>query len=202
MSQLRPKKATGGHGRHQAKPDPLVGTIEGDEHYKAFLAELAAPIPVIPADVEPVASRGLTPLLLAIKEKDRKLEEKLSAKKMKKKSVAKARKVAARNAKRKAAKLAKKKEAAGGPQFGSVKVLQSAATPHETASTPASSAATEPKRRRQRKPKAKPAGGDAATTSSASSSTGGAMGAPAKQPSRPKGPKASGKQSAAASATS
>ena len=184
QSQLRPKKTGGGVSKQGVKADALVGTIEDDEHYKQFLAELSAPVAVTTADSETTSSssgRQLTPLLLAIKQKDQqKFAEKMKAKKKKaKKSAAKpsaAKPTAATSAhpvtsKRKRPKKKKPAQAqvqAAGPKFGAVKILgaapgtpQSASTASNTAFTPSSPANAEAKKKRQRRPKPKKTAGQA-----------------------------------------
>lgn len=184
QSQLRPRKAGGAGAKQNAKPDTTVGTIEDDEHYKQFLADLAAPVASSAADSEVSASssgRQLTPLLLAIKQKDQqKFAEKMKAKKKKaKKSAAKpsaAKPTAAAStqpatSKRKKQKKKKPTQAQaqiGGPKFGAVKILSAASGAPQTAAPASPSAATvaspanaEAKKKRQRRPKPKKTAGAA-----------------------------------------
>jgi len=169
QSQLKPKKAAGGGSKHVTKADTLVGTIESDEHFKQFLAELSAPAAPVLIDADATTTptgRPLTPLLLAIKQKDQqKFAEKMKARKKKaKKTAAVAKPIAvAPVAKRK--KQKKKKPQPAGPQFGAVKILGAAVgtpqTAAPTASAPTASAASaaEPKKKRQRRPKPKKTAG-------------------------------------------
>lgn len=136
QSQNKPRRATG--GKHAPKPDLLAGTIENDQHYKQFLAELAAPVQPPSADVEAPMARGLTPLLAAIKQRDlQKFAEKMAHKNKKRKrkqgksaaATAASTAAPAANAPSKRKRNKKKKNknkpaaAESGPQFGAVKIL-------------------------------------------------------------------------------
>lgn len=166
QSQLKPKKV--GLNKRPPKSDPLVNTIEADESYKQFLEELNAPVQPATSDLEPVAPRGLTPLLVALKQKDQeklqaKLDHKKNKKKAKKAAAVPAKPTAAATPKRKKNKK-KKKVAEPGPQFGAVKILgtnnSTAASPSSAppsappASAPAATS-SEPKKKRHRRPKPK-----------------------------------------------
>lgn len=162
----------------------LQGTIEEDDHFKQFLAEISAPAVAPVADSEPPPVRVLTPLLLAIKQKDlAKFEERKNAqsKKKQKKNKIKTKVTAATAAaptpnkatsnRNKNAKKNRTKKAGveGGPQFGAVKIMtasaagtSSSAAQPSSSSTPAASTPAEAKKRRQRRPKVKKTGNDAA----------------------------------------
>lgn len=183
QSQQKPKKIGGPSNRHQPKPDALQGTIEEDDHFKQFLAEISAPAAAPSTESEPAPVRGLTPLLLAIKKKDQeKFEERQNARNKRTKKNAKKTKAvtpvakATPKRKRNPKKSVAKKTAEPGPQFGSVKIMTSSApsSPAPPASTtpakaqPSSStaastpSAADAKKRRQRRPKVKKTGGETA----------------------------------------
>lgn len=192
QSQLKPKRVGAGSNRHQPKPDVLQGTIEDDEHFKQFLAEISAPVAAPSSEMEPTPPRGLTPLLLAIKKKDlQKFEERKNARNGKKKNKKKNKTKAASNAptatstpatpaktpskrNKNSKKNRNKKANDAGPQFGNVKIMTaspstSASTPSPSNTTPtlsSSSPATpssEAKKRPPRRPKGKKSGGDPAS---------------------------------------
>jgi hypothetical protein len=193
QSQLKPKKTGGVHVKHPPKVDPLVGTIENDEHYKQFLAEISAPVVTPSSELEPIPARGLTPLLAAIKQKDQKKFAERMSKKGRKKAPKKAAAVpskatAASSASKRAKKQKRKKNNAaaaaaaagenGKPQFGAVKILGAVQSPAPAIASSSSASTThttspannEPKRKRPRnKPKTKKttaASSPAATSSS------------------------------------
>jgi hypothetical protein len=160
QSQLKPKKmGVGGGGKRAPKVDPLVGTIESDEKFQQFLAELAAPVAAPSSEIEPIAPRGLTPLLAAIKEKDQKKYQEKVARKERKKKVKKAAAIPAKPTVAAAPKRKKnkkvKKNGEPGPQYGAVKILGAASSaPSSSSSLPASSDTSDPKKKRRRRPRA------------------------------------------------
>lgn len=175
LSQLKPRKQIPTSGPQKNRNEPLPGTIEEDEHFKAFLAELTAPAHTPAPETDVPLSRGLTPLLAAIKAKDQKKFELKVARKSRKRGGAKksaganhvtskSPKTAGAVKKRKRPKKKKKIEASG-PQFGAVKILGAnigdTSPASASAATVTSATPSETKKRKYRKPKIKKTGDSA-----------------------------------------